>query len=194
MADQLWRQIPDEKADNDILLWGDDGAIGFVVPVAAGALLIEDGMEAAATRAADEMTLMKHNAHLAEFPPETRQRFVADALRVLGAAVGFHHSGETVANSETTALRDDIAKIIHAEYHWAADGIITPECTDMCGHAADRIVALLCGDAAVERMVLADEDALDDAMTPDPTWGEPTILDIRTYMRNLLRAAVGEPL
>ena len=44
---------------------------------------------------------------------------------------------------DTEQLTDEIARIIHDEYHWQTDGIITPECVDLCEHAAGRIVAFL---------------------------------------------------
>ena len=43
----------------------------------------------------------------------------------------------------TAELTAEIARIIHDEYHWQTDGIITPECVDMSGRAAEAIVARL---------------------------------------------------
>ena len=43
----------------------------------------------------------------------------------------------------TAELTAEIARIIHDEYHWQTDGIITPECVDLSGHAAEAIVARL---------------------------------------------------
>ena len=63
-----------------------------------------------------------------------------EALRLLGGvpvAVG------ALLIEDFERLTDVIARIIHDEYHWQTDGIITPECANLCGRAAEAIVARL---------------------------------------------------